>query len=183
MCIDEEIPYELPSSWVWTRLGNIAKITIGKTPARGEQKYWSNGIYPWVSISDMKELGFISRTKERLSAIAVKEQMGSISPKGSLLMSFKLTVGRTSLLNIDAYHNEAIITILPYIDKQDSLRNYLFRTLQLLSTGGDSKNAIKGKTLNSQSLSRLLISLPPISEQKRIIQELLRVTSQVNRFS
>ena len=183
VCIDEEIPYELPSSWVWTRLGNIAKITIGKTPARGEQKYWSNGIYPWVSISDMKELGFISRTKERLSAIAVKEQMGSISPKGSLLMSFKLTVGRTSLLNIDAYHNEAIITILPYIDKQDSLRNYLFRTLQLLSTGGDSKNAIKGKTLNSQSLSRLLISLPPISEQKRIIQELLRVTSQVNRFS
>ena len=173
-CIDEEIPYDLPSNWAWTRLGNVAKMTIGKTPARGDQRYWSNGEYSWVSISDMKDLGVISVTKERISAIAVKELMGNISPKGSLLMSFKLTVGRTSLLNIDAYHNEAIITIQPFIDEQHSLRNYLFRTLPLLSTAGDSKDAIKGKTLNSQSLSKLLIPLAPLNEQIRITKELLK---------
>ena len=100
--------------------------------------------------------------------------MGTISPIGSLLMSFKLTVGRTSLLDIDAYHNEAIITIVPFVDEQNSFRNYLFRTLPLLSTAGDSKDAIKGKTLNSQSLSRLLIPLPPMSEQERIVNELLK---------
>ena len=173
-CIDEEIPYDLPSNWAWTRLGNVAKMTIGKTPARGDQRYWSNGEYSWVSISDMKDLGVISATKERISAIAVKELMGNISPKGSLLMSFKLTVGRTSLLDIDAYHNEAIITIQPFIDEQHSLRDYLFRTLPLLSTSGDSKDAIKGKTLNSQSLSKLLIPLAPLNEQKRITKELLK---------
>ena len=179
-CIDEEIPYDLPSNWAWTRLGNIAKMTIGKTPARGDQRYWSNGEYSWVSISDMKDLGVISATKERISAIAVKELMGNISPKGSLLMSFKLTVGRTSLLDMDAYHNEAIVTVLPLIDECNTFRNYLFRTLPLLSVAGDSKDAIKGKTLNSQSLSRLLIPLPPISEQERIVQELQRVTSLMN---
>ena len=173
-CIDEEIPHDLPSNWVWTRLGNVAKMTIGKTPARGNQCYWSNGEYSWVSISDMKNLGVISATKERISAIAVNELMGNISPKGSLLMSFKLTVGRTSLLEIDAYHNEAIITVLPFIDECNTFRNYLFRTLPLLSIAGDSKDAIKGKTLNSQSLSRLLIPLPPISEQERIVNELLK---------
>lgn len=173
-CIDKEIPYDLPSNWVWVRLGSIVRMTIGKTPARGDQRYWYNGIYPWVSISDMKELGSISTTKERVSAIAAKEQMGNISPKGSLLMSFKLTVGRTSLLDIDAYHNEAIITIQPFIDEQHSLRDYLFRTLPLLSTSGDSKDAIKGKTLNSQSLSKLLIPLAPLNEQKRITKELLK---------
>ena len=173
-CIDEEIPYDLPSNWVWVRLGAIVRMTIGKTPARGDQRYWYNGIYPWVSISDMKELGSISTTKERVSAIAAKEQMGNISPKGSLLMSFKLTVGRTSLLDIDAYHNEAIITIQPFIDEQHSLRDYLFRTLPLLSTAGDSKDAIKGKTLNSQSLSKLLIPLAPLNEQKHITKELLK---------
>ena len=130
-------------------------------------------------ISDMKELGIISSTKEQVSITAAKEQMGTISPRGSLLMSFKLTVGRTSLLDIDAYHNEAIITIVPFVDEQNSFRNYLFRTLPLLSTAGDSKDAIKGKTLNSQSLSRLLIPLPPIGEQKRIILELQRVTSLI----
>ena len=179
-CIDEEIPYDLPSNWAWTRLGNIAKMTIGKTPARGDQRYWSNGEYSWVSISDMKDLGVISATKERISAIAVKELMGNISPKGSLLMSFKLTVGRTSLLDMDAYHNEAIVTVLPLIDECNTFRNYLFRTLPLLSVAGDSKDAIKGKTLNSQSLSRLLIPLPPMSEQERIVQELQRVTSLMN---
>ena len=173
-CIDEEILYDLPSNWVWVRLGSIVRMTIGKTPARGDQRYWYNGIYPWVSISDMKELGSISTTKERVSAIAAKEQMGNISPKGSLLMSFKLTVGRTSLLDIEAYHNEAIIPIQPFIDEQHSLRNYLFRTLPLLSTAGDSKDAIKGKTLNSQSLSKLLIPLAPLNEQKRITKELLK---------
>ena len=179
-CIDEEIPYDLPSNWAWTRLGNVAKMTIGKTPARGDQRYWSNGEYSWVSISDMKDLGVISATKERISAIAVNELMGNISPKGSLLMSFKLTVGRTSLLEIDAYHNEAIVTVLPLIDECNTFRNYLFRTLPLLSVAGDSKDAIKGKTLNSQSLSRLLIPLPPMSEQERIVQELQRVTSLMN---
>lgn len=176
-CIDEEIPYDLPSNWAWTRLGNVAKMTIGKTPARGDQRFWSNGEYSWVSISDMKDLGVISATKERISAIAVKELMGNISPKGSLLMSFKLTVGRTSLLDVDAYHNEAIITVLPFIDECNTFRNYLFRTLPLLSVAGDSKDAIKGKTLNSQSLSRLLIPLAPLGEQERIVQELQRVSS------
>ena len=179
-CIDEEIPYDLPSNWAWTRLGNVAKMTIGKTPARGDQRYWSNGEYSWVSISDMKDLGVISATKERISAIAVKELMGNISPNGSLLMSVKLTVGRTSLLDMDAYHNEAIVTVLPLIDECNTFRNYLFRTLPLLSIAGDSKDAIKGKTLNSQSLSRLLIPLPPMSEQERIVQELQRVTSLMN---
>ena len=173
-CIDEEIPYDLPLNWVWVRLGSIVRMTIGKTPARGDQRYWSNGEYSWVSISDMKDLGVISVSKERISAIAAKELMGNISPKGSLLMSFKLTVGRTSLLDIDAYHNEAIITIQPFIDEQHSLRDYLFRTLPLLSTAGDSKDAIKGKTLNSQSLSKLLIPLAPLNEQKRITKELLK---------
>ena len=176
-CINEEIPYDLPSNWAWTRLGNVAKMTIGKTPARGDQRFWSNGEYSWVSISDMKDLGIISVTKERISAIAANELMGNISPKGSLLMSFKLTVGRTSLLEIDAYHNEAIITVLPFIDECNTFRNYLFRTLPLLSVAGDSKDAIKGKTLNSQSLSRLLIPLAPLGEQERIVQELQRVSS------
>lgn len=154
-------------------------MSIGKTPARGDQRYWFNGAFPWVSISDMKELGTISSTKEQISAIAANEQMGAISPKGSLLMSFKLTVGRTSLLDIDSYHNEAIITILPFVDEENSFRNFLFRTLPLLSIAGDSKDAIKGKTLNSQSLSKLLIPLPPIGEQKRIVLELQRITSLI----
>ena len=56
---------------------------------------------------------------------------GVSSEKGSLLMSFKLSIGKTSILDIDAYHNEAIITIRPVIDKEYAMRNYLFKVLPL----------------------------------------------------
>ena len=171
MDVSNEIPFDLPCSWQWVRFGQIVRMSIGKTPVRGDVRYWSNATKPWVSISDMVDYGHINNTKEKISNAAAS-LMGSISPVGSLLMSFKLTVGRTSILNIDAYHNEAIITIYPFIDDEFALRDYLFYTLPILSNMGDFKDAIKGKTLNSKSLNSLLIPLPPLKEQRRIINRL-----------
>ena len=178
--ITDEIPFDLPYNWCWCRFSNIVSMTIGKTPARGEQTYWINGKYNWVSISDMVDGGSISTTKEKVSDLAVKEVFSApISEKGSLLMSFKLSIGKTSILDIDAYHNEAIITISPIIDKEYAMRNYLFKVLPLIANLGESKDAIKGKTLNSKSLSNLLIPLPPLQEQKRIIEQMNRLSKQL----
>ena len=178
--ITDEIPFDLPYNWCWCRFSNIVSMTIGKTPARGEQTYWINGKYNWVSISDMVDGGSISTTKEKVSDWAVKEVFSApISEKGSLLMSFKLSIGKTSILDIDAYHNEAIITIRPVIDKEYVMRNYLFKVLPLIANLGESKDAIKGKTLNSKSLSNLLIPLPPLQEQQRIIEQMNRLSKQL----
>ena len=178
--ITYEIPFDLPCNWCWCRFSNIASMTIGKTPARGEQTYWINGKYNWVSISDMIDGGLISTTKEKVSDLAVKEVFSApISEKGSLLMSFKLSIGKTSILDIDAYHNEAIITIRPVIDKEYAMRNYLFKVLPLIANLGESKDAIKGKTLNSKSLSNLLIPLPPLQEQQRIIGQMNILSKQL----
>ena len=178
--ITDEIPFDLPYNWCWCRFSNIVSMTIGKTPARGEQTYWINGKYNWVSISDMVDGGSISTTKEKVSDLAVKEVFSTpISEKGSLLMSFKLSIGKTSILDIDAYHNEAIITIRPVIDKEYAMRNYLFKVLPLIANLGESKDAIKGKTLNSKSLSNLLIPLPPLQEQQRIIEQMNRLSKQL----
>ena len=166
--ITEEIPFDLPDSWAWVRFGQYVRISIGKTPPRGETKYWTNGKYPWVSISDMSDYGMVITTKESVSEYA-KSLFGEISPVGTLIMSFKLTVGRTSLLNTSAYHNEAIISIYPFVDKNCQARNYLFHILPIISNLGDSKDAIKGKTLNSKSLNNLLLPLPPLDEQGRIV--------------
>ena len=175
--ITDEIPFDLPCNWCWCRFFNIVSMTIGKTPARGEQTYWINGAYNWVSISDMVDGGIISATKEKVSDLAAKEIFSApISGKGSLLMSFKLSIGKTSILDIDAYHNEAIITIRPIIDKEYVMRNYLFKVLPLIANLGESKDAIKGKTLNSKSLSNLLIPLPTLLEQKRIVEKIIQLT-------
>ena len=94
--ITEEIPFDLPENWTWVRFGQYVRMSIGKTPPRGETKYWANGKYPWVSISDMSDYGLVTTTKESVSEYA-KSLFGEISPVGTLIMSFKLTVGRTSL--------------------------------------------------------------------------------------
>ena len=169
----------MPDSWAWTRLSTIVIMSIGKTPPRGVQSFWTDGIYPWVSISDMSEGGIINKTKEKVSEYAASNVFSAISPKGSLLMSFKLTVGRTSILGIDAYHNEAIITILPYMDNNNIMKMYLLKLLPILSTHGDSKDAIKGKTLNSKSLAKLLVPLPPLQEQQRIVAQIEKLFEQL----
>ena len=166
--ITDEILLDLPDNWSWVRFGHYIKMSIGKTPPRGETKYWANGKYSWVSISDMADYGLVKTTKETVTEYA-KCLFGDISPLGTLIMSFKLTVGRTSLLDIPAYHNEAIISIYPFVDEDCSTRNYLFYILPIISSLGDSKDAIKGKTLNSKSLNNLLLPLPPLNEQKRIV--------------
>jgi len=171
-CIDEEIPFEIPKNWRWVRFGQIVKLSMGKTPPRDDSRYWLNAKRNWVSISDMTNYGRIKTTKEQISEEAANSLMRECSPINTLLMSFKLTVGRTAILDIEAYHNEAIVSIYPYIDKKFMLRNYLFYTLPILANIGDSKDAIKGKTLNSKSLNNLLIPFPPLAEQQRIVESI-----------
>ena len=179
--ITEDIPFDIPTSWMWCRFGDVVNFITGKTPERGNALYWSDGIYNWVSIADMITGGVVSTTKERVSSVAAENCFGKISRKGSLIMSFKLTVGRTSILGVDAYHNEAIISIYPYIDRNDIFRNYLLHVMPLIANMGDSKDVIKGKTLNSKSISNLLLPLPPLAEQQRIVTKIEELASIMSR--
>ena len=178
--VSEDIPFDIPDSWSWVRLGTLTSMHIGKTPARGESKYWINGKYPWVSISDMNNKGTIESTKERITQQAAEQLFGGISHAGDLLMSFKLTVGKTAFLKIDAYHNEAIVTILTYCDVNNSIKHYLADILPVLTVYGETKDAIKGKTLNSKSLNSLLIPLPPLNEQQRILDKIESLFKQLH---
>ena len=120
----------------------------------------------------------MTATKECVNSFAAENTFkGKISKAGTLLMSFKLTVGKVSILGIDAFHNEAIISIYPFVDPDKITTMFLFATLPLLSQSGDTKSAIKGNTLNSNSLDALLIPLPPIMEQKRIFDKLHELTT------
>lgn len=177
----DEIPFEIPTAWKWVKLGSVINYFMGKTPPRAEPEWWGRDI-PWISISDMSDYGFIKMSKELVSTKAVNEKFTKISRAGTLLMSFKLTVGRTSILETDAVHNEAIISILPYVDLSNSFRDYLFYFLPNIVQWGSYKNAIKGKTLNSKSISNLYIPLPPIGEQKRIVEKIIKMLPMIERY-
>ena len=121
----------------------------------------------------MQDKKIIETAKEKISTIALSEKFNNMfSPKGTLLMSFKLTVGRTSILGVDAVHNEAIISIFPYVGKNNITRDYLMNTLGLLVDYVEQTDAIKGSTLNSNKLQKMFVPLPPLAEQERIVAEI-----------
>jgi len=176
--------FDLPAGWEWARLPEVSDYKPGKTPSTKNPNYWSDdstGI-PWVSISDMNHFGLIKDTNKRITNAAVDQVFKyDVIPIGALLMSFKLTVGKISILNVDAYHNEAIISIQPFTGLS---RDYLFKFLPKRALAGNTKNAIMGNTLNADSLALLLIPIPPQAEQNRIVakvDELMALCDQLEK--
>src|SRR5262245_27180026 len=116
----------LPDGWTVESLGAVAKFASGRTPSRANPKFW-NGTTgtPWVSIADMEEYGSVKETKETITALALNEVFrGRVVPAGTLLMSFKLTIGRIATLGVPACHNEAIISIYPRPDIDQRFLGY-----------------------------------------------------------
>lgn len=159
--------WQIPSNWQWCRFGELCSFSAGRTPSRKEGKYWNTGEYPWLSIADLQRGQVVSNSNESISEIARTEVFKNPPvPAGSLLMSFKLTIGKLCLLGVDAYHNEAIIRIEPF---SDVLKHYFFKCLNGFDLSAGNKVAIKGNTLNQDSISNIFIALPPKDEIPRIV--------------
>ena len=181
---EDEKPFELPRGWEWVHLPDVTDYKVGKTPATKSSIYWTNDSngYNWVSIADLNHDGVVTETSKRVTHEALKDVFKAEPVAvGTILMSFKLTLGKISILEVPAFHNEAIISIYPSpaIDKK-----YLFKILPARANEGDSKSAIKGNTLNSESIAALLLPLPPLDEQHRIVakvDELMALCDQLEQ--
>ncbi|RRJ89409.1 hypothetical protein EG240_11720 [Paenimyroides tangerinum] len=155
--------------FTYKSLAELCQINLGKTPSRNKPEYWGEGVN-WVSISDLKDK-YISNTKEQITEEAITGANCKIVKKGTLLMSFKLSIGKLAFTEIDLFTNEAIAA-LPIIDESILDKDYLYYVLKFIPLVGGNQ-AVMGKTLNKQSLSNLQIPLPPtIDDQKRIAKVL-----------
>lgn len=154
-------------SWPIASLGDLCEINIGRTPARSQPAFWNDGVHPWVSIADMSRSERIADTKEHISDQAVKQSGIKKVSSGTVLLSFKLSVGKVSIAEIPLFTNEAIAA-LP-IRKSSLLdSSYLFRALQYIDFDGAGNRAAMGRTLNTATLAQIGIPLPPPPEQRRI---------------
>ena len=97
-------------SWNESIVKDEFTLTMGKTPARNNPAFWQSGTNKWISISDMARYGrYTEDTQELITDIAVAESGIKIVPKGTIIMSFKLSIGRTAVTSEDIYTNEAIM--------------------------------------------------------------------------
>lgn len=144
----------------------LCEIQIGRTPKRLEKKYWGLG-HSWLSIADMTEK-YVSESKEEINDLAVEECRMRIVPQNTVVMSFKLTIGRLAITNKELYTNEAIAAFL-IKDEDLLLPEYLYYSLKNYNFEHLIDRAAKGKTLNKRKLSEICIPLVSIEKQKRII--------------
>lgn len=163
---EDELPFALPQGWDWVRLGALLPFRIGKTPPSKDPQYWGDEGHAWVSISDMPHFGEVRSTARKITNKGAALFGYEPLPVGTLIMSFKLTIGKISVLRVPAYHNEAIASFMPLAGLDTEFLKF---TLPIVSRTGASKDALMGQTLNTESLSNLIIALPPKAEQARIV--------------
>ncbi len=160
------------------KLSEIFDLQMGKTPSRNNSEYW-NGSNKWVSISDLGNCNkFISETKECISDKGITKSKIKIVPKGTVIMSFKLSIGKTAITAEDMYTNEAIMA---FIDKKkyDIDINYLYHLLSGYNWSEGTNKAVLGLTLNKATLSQKKISLPILKEQQKIAAVLDKVSELI----
>ena len=128
--------------WETVKLAAICEINMGKTPSRNEVNYWG-GKNSWVAISDLKSDIYISKTKECITDLALKESGIKPVAKGTLLYSFKLSIGKVAITGKEIYTNEAIVA-LPIKDIKKVDLKYLYYAIQQVDLAGIGDKAVKG---------------------------------------
>ncbi|MFA7280141.1 MAG: restriction endonuclease subunit S [Sterolibacterium sp.] len=161
------------NEWTEESLGRLASIEIGGTPSRDIPAFWASENaegFPWVSIADLGPR-FVSATKERITELGVLSSNVKPVRSGTLMMSFKLTIGRAGIAARDLYTNEAIAAFVPMPRTVDS--GFLYYLLPPISRNAVTDVAIKGSTLNKQTLSKLKLRFPKDMQQQCRIAEIL----------
>ena len=144
----------------YKRLDEISNVTIGKTPPRSEQECFTTNKndVKWVSISDLGKSGmFIFDTSEKLTQEAVDKYNVKVIPKDTVILSFKLTVGRTGFTTEDMTTNEAIA----HFDLNNKeLNNYLYCTLTYFNYSDLGSTSSIATAINSKIVKSIKIGIP-----------------------
>ena len=157
------------------KLSDVFDLQMGKTPSRDNNMYWKDGNLPWVSIADLsKSQIYIENSKEMITNLAAKDTLMKCIPQDTVIMSFKLSLGKTAITKAPLYTNEAIMA---FIDKKviQIEPKYIYFLFRNIKWGQYTNNAVKGKTLNKKFFSDFQIYIPEYTQQTKIVSILIRI--------
>ena len=170
---------QIPKHWKVKRFKDICyKNTTGGTPSTSSPEHF-NGKNTWVTIADLGNDKFVKKSKLGLTDEAIKLANIPITPKGSLIYSFKLTVGKIAFAKKDLYTNEALISIMP--NKLIDLE-YCYFMLPIFLLMNATENIYGAKMLNQKLISNTVLVYPPLSEQTQIAHYLDHKTQTIDKI-
>ena len=168
-CIDDELPFEIPETWVWIRLGSIGDWGSGATPSRTHPEYYDGSI-PWLKTGDLTD-SYITDIPEGISQLAFEKTSVRLNESGSVLMAmYGATIGKLGILTYPATTNQACCACKP-VYGVETLFLFFFLMSQRTAfikrgEGGAQPNISKEKIVTT------LMPLPPLAEQHRIVQRI-----------
>lgn len=166
---------EVPKHWRLKKIAWHVPYTVGWTPSSGKEEYY-DGDNLWVTIADLNK-PVIHDTKSKISDTAVSDRGGRLSPAGSMLFSFKLTVGNVAFLGKPAYTNEAIASFEP---NQHVDLSYWSYAAPLFIPKYGRENIYGALLLNQELIGAVRFYAPDVQEQMYISRFLDHETARID---
>ena len=168
-CIDDELPFEIPETWAWIRLGSIGDWGSGATPSRTHPEYYDGSI-PWLKTGDLTD-SYITDIPEGISQLALDKTSVRLNESGSVLMAmYGATIGKLGILTYPATTNQACCACKPVYGVETLFLFYFLMSQRTAfikrGEGGAQPNISKEKIVST------LMPLPPLAEQHRIVQRI-----------
>lgn len=175
----------MPESWELSKIGSVARIQSGGTPARDVPEYWQSGTIPWVKTGEI-DYCLIRETEERITPDGLANSAARLLPAGTLLMAMYgqgVTRGRVAILGIESATNQACASITPYEESQVSSRflyyllEYHYEDLRRLGHGANQRN------MNAALIRGFPVAFPTSVEQAAVVSalEALDAKSDIHR--
>jgi len=167
---------EIPKHWEVKKLKYVLKKNfIGWTPSSSKPEFFlGNNI--WVTIADMKEKK-ISDSKNKITNEAIKISNIQKVKKGTLLFSFKLSIGKVGIANTNLYTNEGILAI----ENDESICiDYLYYTMPIFTVKNANENIYGAKLLNQFLINNSTTLIPSLEEQKQIVNYIEKESKKID---
>ena len=176
---DNEIPFDIPETWIWIRVGDVGSWGSGATPPRTNPAYYGGSI-PWLKTGDLND-GFIKEVPEFITELALEKTSVRLNPVGSVLMAmYGATIGKLGILEIPVTTNQACCACIPYAGMYNKYLFYYLMSMRQtyigMAEGGAQPNISKEKIVNS------ILPLPPLEEQHRIVAKLEEILPLCERL-
>jgi len=168
----EKIPYDLPKNWIWCHLENVGLLQRGKSKhrPRNDPSLFEDGKYPLVQTGDISKAknqnGLIETYTSKYNESGLKQS--KLWPKGTLCISIAANIAETGFLKFDACFPDSVVAFVPVIDQ--SIARYVMLFIELTKSDIEEfAPSTAQKNINLGILNSLLLPLPPLAEQKRIL--------------